>query len=181
MNRKPDTKAAIINAAEAVVGEAGAAHLTLDAVAAKAGLSKGGLLYHFPTKEALLQSMLATLLDRVDRDAENLLPAAGKGAAADLRAHVLAGFQARAEQRQVSTAMLAAGANDPKLLIPVRAWQERHYQQIARTKRNPSRAAVVMLALDGLWLNELLQTSPLNAKERKQLLAELLELADSSA
>ena len=48
----------IIDAAEVVVAEVGAAHMTLDAVAGKAGISKGGLLYHFPTKEALLEAMI---------------------------------------------------------------------------------------------------------------------------
>jgi AcrR family transcriptional regulator len=49
---------AIIDAAGAVVVEAGASHMTLDAVAAKAGVSKGGLLHHFPTKVALLEAMI---------------------------------------------------------------------------------------------------------------------------
>ena len=33
--------------------------LTIEAVAREAKLSKGGLLYHFATKEALIQAMLA--------------------------------------------------------------------------------------------------------------------------
>jgi AcrR family transcriptional regulator len=181
MIRKAGTKTIILSAAEAVVGEAGAAHLTLDAVAAKAGISKGGLLYHFPSKEALLQEMLRTLLERADSDAENLLASAKPGPAAELQAHVLAGFQARDKERQVSAAMLAAGANDLKLLAPVREWQQRQCQRLARTKRNKSRAVAVLLALDGLWINELLQTSPLTKSERKQLLAELLSLAESSS
>ena len=44
----------ILEAAERVITEVGAAHLTLDAVAQAAGVSKGGLLYHFPSKESLL-------------------------------------------------------------------------------------------------------------------------------
>src|SRR5687768_15624169 len=44
----------ILEAAERVVGDVGAARMTLEGVAQAAGVSKGGLLYHFPTKEALL-------------------------------------------------------------------------------------------------------------------------------
>src|SRR5690242_2095382 len=40
----------ILEAAERVVAEIGAARLTLDVVAQAAGVSKGGLLYHFPSK-----------------------------------------------------------------------------------------------------------------------------------
>ena len=40
----------------------GAGKLTLDAVAERAGLSKGGLLYNFPTKDALLQAMIQRMM-----------------------------------------------------------------------------------------------------------------------
>ena len=44
----------ILDAAAELVTEIGAGRLTLEAVAEKAGLSKGGLLYNFPTKEAAI-------------------------------------------------------------------------------------------------------------------------------
>lgn len=171
----------ILDGAEAVVAEAGAAHLTLDAVAEKAGVSKGGLLYHFPSKEALLQGMLAGLLERVDRDQASFKTELGDGKAADLQAHIMAGCQEHADQKKVAAALLAAGANNPKLLDPVREWHRRRYNEMAKTKRKPMRAAAILMAMDGLWLNDLLQTSPLNAKERKQLLEELIELAKTTA
>ena len=46
----------------------GAVHLTLDAVAERAGVSKGGLLYHFPSKESLLQAMVDRNMRRLSRD-----------------------------------------------------------------------------------------------------------------
>ena len=36
----------------------GVAKLTLEAVAKEAGVSKGGLLYHFSNKEALIEGMI---------------------------------------------------------------------------------------------------------------------------
>jgi AcrR family transcriptional regulator len=181
MGRKTDTRETILLAAEAVVAKAGAAHLTLDAVAAAARLSKGGLLYHFPSKEALLQAMLVRLLEMVDRDRARFESGLGAAPAADLEAHVLAGFETRAESKGVSAALLAAGANDPRLLEPVRAWHKKHFQQIVKRKAKPLLAAAVMLAVDGYWLNELLQTSPMNSAERKQVREVLLELARSAA
>src|SRR5919106_665839 len=47
----------ILEAAERVVADIGAARLTLDVVAQSAGVSKGGLLYHFPSKESLLSAL----------------------------------------------------------------------------------------------------------------------------
>ena len=49
----------ILEAAERVVGDVGAARMTLDGVAQAAGVSKGGLLYHFPSYSHIVQAALA--------------------------------------------------------------------------------------------------------------------------
>src|SRR5262249_54687321 len=59
-----DSKTKLMDAAEAVVVREGIANLTLDAVAAEAGISKGGLLHHFRSKDDLVKGM-------VTRSAEN--------------------------------------------------------------------------------------------------------------
>ncbi|MFH5187268.1 TetR/AcrR family transcriptional regulator [Paenibacillus sp. TAB 01] len=71
MERAPlNKRAAILKAACQFVREKGAAQLTLEAVAKEAGVSKGGLLYHFPSKEALIQGVMEDFLDRFDRETE---------------------------------------------------------------------------------------------------------------
>ena len=47
----------ILNAAEARLLAGGPGGLVLDAIAADAGISKGGLLYHFGSKEALVEGL----------------------------------------------------------------------------------------------------------------------------
>ena len=54
----------ILDAAQRVASREGAGKLTLDKVACECGLSKGGLLYNYPNKEALLKSMLDRLLEQ---------------------------------------------------------------------------------------------------------------------
>lgn len=56
--KSASSKDAILNAAAALVCEQGASALTLDATCARAGMSKGGLLYHFRTKEDLLLALV---------------------------------------------------------------------------------------------------------------------------
>jgi len=63
MARKPVAREAVLDAFESLLIEEGERAATLDAVARLAGVSKGGLLYHFPTKEA----MISVLLERLDR------------------------------------------------------------------------------------------------------------------
>lgn len=45
-----------------VLADKGTAHLTLDLVAREAGVTKGGLLHHFPNKNALLEALCDELL-----------------------------------------------------------------------------------------------------------------------
>ena len=67
-----NARAQILNAAEARLLASGPAGLVLDAVAADAGISKGGLLYHFPNKEALVGSLCDRMLARFDEELVSL-------------------------------------------------------------------------------------------------------------
>src|SRR5215207_6953763 len=62
----------VLEAAAELVSEIGSGRLTLEAVAERAGLSKGGLLYNFPTKDALLQAMIQRMIDEVFAEKEAL-------------------------------------------------------------------------------------------------------------
>jgi AcrR family transcriptional regulator len=62
--RDPEqTRAALLDAATQLVRERGIS-ATLDDVARRAGVSKGGLLYHFASKQELLLAMAHDWLDR---------------------------------------------------------------------------------------------------------------------
>jgi AcrR family transcriptional regulator len=63
-----DTRAKLLEAAGAVIRRDGAQALTLDAVAAQAGVSKGGLLYHFASKRELLDGLVERWLDEFQDD-----------------------------------------------------------------------------------------------------------------
>ena len=56
----------LLDAAEALLSEQGGRGLTLSAVAERAGVSKGGLLYHFPSKEALVQGLVGRVIEEFD-------------------------------------------------------------------------------------------------------------------
>ncbi|MFW0775178.1 TetR/AcrR family transcriptional regulator [Paenarthrobacter nitroguajacolicus] len=81
MPRKPVARDAVLDAFEALLIEVGERAATLDAVAKRAGVSKGGLLYHFPNKEALITALLERLDLLADEDTE-LMKASPDGSAA---------------------------------------------------------------------------------------------------
>ncbi|MFF1830134.1 TetR/AcrR family transcriptional regulator [Paenarthrobacter sp. NPDC058040] len=81
MPRKPVARDAVLDAFEALLIEVGERAATLDAVAKRAGVSKGGLLYHFPNKESLISAVLERLDELAKQDTEQM-KAAPDGAAA---------------------------------------------------------------------------------------------------
>jgi AcrR family transcriptional regulator len=164
---RPDTRARLLDAASAVIRRDGPQALTLDAVAAQAGVSKGGLLYHFASKRELLDALVARWLDDFDRDIE-----AENGNFAER--YVRASDGAKAEE----AGLLAALVADPQVLAAVRDrhadWQDR----VAAEGADPVDATVARLAADGLWLADLLGIAPPEGDLRRRVLARLVELCD---
>jgi AcrR family transcriptional regulator len=168
----------ILEAADQVARERGVANLTLDLVAEQASVSKGGLLYHFATKEALLSGMIDRSIDRY----RALLHAALDEHGNDYRGYLKASLSAHKncdEGSECSRALFAAAANFPDMPERARKDVKEHYD---RLRLDPSRfesAALLSLALDGLHFLELLKLSPFSAEEREALLNRLLKVADA--
>jgi AcrR family transcriptional regulator len=172
-----NAKEGIIDAAEDVVVEVGARHLTLDAVSAKAGVSKGGLLYHFHNKEALLQAMLDRRISRIEVNRQEKRSCLSGGADSDIIAHVLAVLEADEKSKKLSVALLAAVAHDPLFLVPYQKEYRRLLDRFRKEGNSFSRAAVIMLAADGLKLLELFSLLPFSPEERKTIVAEIISLS----
>jgi AcrR family transcriptional regulator len=170
----------LLDAAERLVAEAGATHLTLDAVAKSAGISKGGLLYHFPSKESLLEGMLARHFRDVDAQvAARLAARGGRASRADaLRERVRVLLELHPERPAVGAAMVAASADNPEHMAVCRAQYRKLLDEFARLPGGFERTALVLLAVQGLLLGELLHLSPYTPEERARLAKALLRAAD---
>ena len=174
----PSSREVIVDAAESVVIQVGAAHLTLDAVAAKASVSKGGLLYHFPTKKALLKAMLDRHMQRLEKARKKKYEELQDEPARAIKAYVLSALARDRKTERISAALLAAVAHDPRLLEPVRKDYQRHMAEFTSSGLRFERATVIALATDGLRLLEILFLSPpIKDKQRKHVIEELLRLA----
>lgn len=161
---KVEARTRILQAASEVIRQEGALALTLDAVATKAGVSKGGLLYHFPNKDALMRGLLEHLLDSFERSLENSgLPLA--------EAYVSLGSYDNSQG--LLPEMMAALALNPSLLEVVRERWQRWYAQIPQN----SDAMVAMLATDGIFMAETLKLGVLEGEVRQKVLQRMLELA----
>jgi AcrR family transcriptional regulator len=168
-----------LEAANQVVVADGVKRLTLEAVARRAGVSKGGLLYHFPNKQALIEGMIGNLGEVfVSRLAQEL---AADDAASDegrwLRAYARATFAGEQESLTASSGFLAAVANNPELLKPLRENFGR-WQELAESDGlDPALATVVRLAVEGLWFADLFGFAAPAEPLRTQVLNRILDLA----
>lgn len=179
---RPSGRSEILEAAERVVIRDGAGHLTIDAVAAEAALSKGGVLYHFPNKSALLEAMLVRLLDRYEaRRAEVLKTLGTSEQKCALSAELMAGLtdDSAEKERQVGAAILAVLANEPALIDRGRAFHEQRFARCCGGIPFQADRAVALLALDGLKLLELLQLSPFSPSQREAIQKAIQELGDA--
>jgi len=168
----------ILDASEVVVLENGARHLTLDAVAARAGVSKGGLLYHFPSKEALLKGMLERLIKHLEERQREKGKRLKEGPGREIQAFILSRLERDPQTEQMGSAVLAAMACAPRLLQPAREETRKRLSKMLQEGLSFEHAAIIFFAVQGLNLMELLSLSPLNAKERKHFVGQLLRLAD---
>jgi AcrR family transcriptional regulator len=172
------TRQQILNAAAQVIQTHGTEALTLEAVALAAGVSKGGLLYHFPGKSALIGGMIEHVLAAFDvalaeAEAYDEGPQAGRW----LRAYLRASFTPAGQQLEVTSGLLAAVASDPTMLAPLQARYALWQQRTENDGLDSARATIVRLALDGLWIADLLGFAPPNGLLREQVRAALLALA----
>lgn len=175
---RPSSRDVMLDAAEAVVMQQGANRLTLDAVARQAGASKGGVLYNFPSKEALLEGLVERLVLRTTQAHQAIIEAQPDEPGRVLKAYVLNSVSDPQGSDVVSGALLAAIAADRKLLAPVQTFFRNRLPQIVRNLPF-ERAAIVHLATEGLWFMELLQVSPFTPAQRKKIVAALLKMSEA--
>lgn len=166
-----------MEAAARVAAASGAGHLTIDAVAEEAGLSKGGVLYHFPSKRDLLGGMLDHLIDTSRQRADAYFAKHGETGPARIQGHILAQRRSSNHERAISMALLAAAAEDPELIAPARAHLAEAFDEARENAADPELGAVLLLAAEGLRFLEMLNLLPFDAAGLERIETCMLRLA----
>ncbi len=171
-----DTRQAIVRAANAIVQRDGVARLTIEAVAHEAGLSKGGVLYHFPSKDALVVGMVKALIDDFEDDIQHAAADDAERTGRWLRAYVRASCCTDATPLEMQASLIAAIATNPALLEPLRT-RYAEWQAQAEADGVPAvTATIIRLAVDGLWLADLFGLAPPTGDLRGRVTEALLDL-----
>ncbi|MCF6469177.1 TetR/AcrR family transcriptional regulator [Nonomuraea sp. MG754425] len=135
----------LLDAAEDLLCDQGSTALTLAAVADRAGVSKGGLLYHYGSKEALIKGMVERLIE----DFDGLL-AAQPGDTYTER-YLSATLAAVRSGRLRRWAVVTGASGNLFLLAPLREAMARWHREELANEPDPVAAQIVRLACEGLW------------------------------
>jgi AcrR family transcriptional regulator len=174
------TRDKILEAAEDVVLTDGVVCLTLEKAAVRAGLSKGGVLYHFRSKEALVAAMVERLSERFEeglREHRARRPEPGSFARAYVEecfAEPVTADEIRGER--VGAALLAAIASQPELLATLRTSFAGWQAELETDSVDPVDATIARFAADGLWLCELFGIDAVTPQMRDAVRTRLLEM-----
>ncbi|QIP87289.1 TetR/AcrR family transcriptional regulator [Streptomyces sp. Tu 2975] len=168
----------LLDAVERLLVKGGVDAVRLDAVAAEAGVSKGGLLHHFPSKRALVEGVVQRLVDRFEAvlPGPDAPPGAYTLAWLDSSIPEVAPEPGTTGRDEVPIALLAA-TGGPEVLDVLqrhyRAWQER----LDADGLPPGVSTLVRMAVDGWWTARLLRLAPPHGAahaELRRLVADLI-------
>lgn len=165
---------AVLDAAERVVMRAGAAHLTLDAVAAEAGISKASVLYDYKSKRALIGAVIERRVGTEEKKIQAFIDAEAGKPDADIRGRLAAVSRASSEEdRSVALNLCVALAQDAELRGPVQKSIGDALAAIATTSTHPRGALLAFLAVEGLSLLDWFGLHSFPQAERDRLVAEI--------
>jgi AcrR family transcriptional regulator len=168
------TRKTILDAANRVVQERGVDRLTLELTAHEAGLSKGGLLYHFPSKEALIKGMIQDYLDRFTADFNaTAQQEAEQTPGRWTRSYLYTTYEDKQRSPSMSSGLLAAVATNPTLLSPMQQTFEEWVRLLVKDGIDSTTAIIVRLAVDGLWMVDLFGFAPPDPVMREKVLRAL--------
>ncbi|MFD2793569.1 TetR/AcrR family transcriptional regulator [Promicromonospora vindobonensis] len=172
---RPSNRDHILDAAVRVIQREGVTAVTFDSLAAEAELTRGGIMYHFPSREDLLAAIHQHLADRWEA---SLLADAGGPAeelTADERLAAYIRVSAQSATRAELQLMLEA-ANRPEWAAPWSSVLERWAPVPADAGDDAASMArlVTRLAADGLWMFEALAYRAMPEAQRRAVTEHLV-------
>jgi AcrR family transcriptional regulator len=147
----------------------GLAAVTLQSVADAANVTKGGLLHHFPSKQALIEAVFEDLLGTLDDEIERLISVDPIKHGRFTRAYIDAFFKVTREGEKSPWAALSISCmTDAKLRMLWSDWMQERLRRHAATDDAPH-LALARYAADGIWLANITEISGLPAGKLDRL------------
>ena len=154
MSRPPAAREAVLDAFERIIIADGERHATLDATARAAGVSKGGLLYHFGSRHALIAGLIERLHRLVDDDVARIHSAPDGPISYFVRSSV--DVESAIDHSFVAAVRLAQGG-DRQAAAAIDAVRSRWLEVMGRHIDDPALALAITLIGDGLYYHSALR------------------------
>ncbi|WP_374834093.1 TetR/AcrR family transcriptional regulator [Paenochrobactrum pullorum] len=141
----------VLDAAEEIIAESMGRGFTLDAVAERAGVSKGGLVYAFPTKDALIEAALARELNRFILSWKAKSDPMDRSDASMLTAYI-AEIQSQEETHlRTASLLMTALSNAPTVSEPAREFYWAIFKYFQNDTKQGRDIRQAILAIEGLF------------------------------
>ncbi|WP_141923712.1 TetR/AcrR family transcriptional regulator [Haloactinospora alba] len=175
------TRDRILDALQDILIEEGNSGVTLESVAAAAGVSKGGLLYHFPSKSDMLTGLVRRLAER----AEDEFRAAAEGEEGVVRAFLRTSVPESAEETELFWSIIAALRSKEDISPESRELIRHLFQEWSRLLHDevgdPVLAEMIRLVGDGLYLTTIAGLPQPDPDTVRQLTERLVEQSDAAS
>ncbi|MDQ2821490.1 MAG: TetR/AcrR family transcriptional regulator [Pseudomonadota bacterium] len=169
---------ALLDVLESLIAEHSVHDVTLEGVAMRAGITRGGLIYHFKSKEELLLALVERMRQRLEAHCVDPAIAAEPGLKTFLIARINYAFSMNLQEKKLMANLLAAASSYPSLLGPVKTMYDSGLQRLGQAVDSAGLALSVWTALDGFVLLEMLGLRHFSAEEKQQMRETLLVLVE---
>lgn len=173
--RKPstETREKILETARNIAVSEGVAQLTIDAVAKKSKISKGGVLYHFPSKRKLIIALMDEYVKHLDCELNEAYEK-NKNKPHAL-AHAFLDWYRKfggieAHNRNWGAAIFAVQSFDPSLMEPLQNWYKDLFQRMRANPEEQARTSWAITTMEGLFLLALYNLDYYSSEERNKVL-----------
>ena len=183
---RPSKRDYILMTAEQLVKSQGASYLTFDRLSEETGISKGGLLYHFASKDDLVFAMMERLIETREQLRDSM-QGEFSGPDAALKSFIMseADVQRTAEEGNdelaLDSAVLCAASNNQQLLAPLRGRFEGLIKSFDESQMGGKKARIAFFAVLGERLMQQLGMLDSNSQERALFLSAIRDYIDAES
>lgn len=173
--KQPIDSEQILDSAETVLLSGGVHGFTLDAVAAQAGISKGGAGLPFSQQGSADTNAAGARIDPFSHDAEQQSARYGETPGAEILGHISAIGQETEETASRAIGLLTALVHAPAMLAPVQTFYRMQLARLAQATPLTKRLRITFLASEGGFFLHVAGFAALSLEERQSMLDDICD------
>lgn len=176
---RTSSRTEILDAAIRVVDALGAPDITYASVANEAGMTKAGVMYHFPSRDEMMVAVIEHVIDRWQAELEAALAHPFAESTLTDRVKAFLTFAGEGSVTQGEFVVFAEAVGRPELSAPWRDYLHKWFDFGTDIDTTPQ--LIVWLAINGLWISDATGVTTVTPAQRSALLSRLLQLVEGTS